>query len=295
MKGIFSESVSKYNGVCVKNDVEKFIYPKILVLSGGGMKGITYIGAMKALYDMNMLSNITTFAGTSIGALICALIVLDYSFSELEHFSLNFQFELLQKINFDYFLDKYGIDNGHNVDIVVKTLIRNKIGNDNITLSELYKKTGKTLIITTTCIDDHKGVYLTHETEPDLKLYLALKMSMCIPFFYIPVKYKGKYYVDGGCTLHYPIDMFNDKQHELIGIYVSNNDVKSKTISSLEDYIYKLLWTIMSKQKTEYGKHTIIIPLSGISLVNFKLTKKKKKELVQIGYVSVMNHYVINV
>ncbi len=297
---IFNQSLQNYFNIDTKinKSKETFIYPSVLVLSGGGMKGISYVGAIRALRDLKILSHVTTFAGTSIGALMCALLVLGYTSQELEQFSLNFQFELLQKINFDNFLDSFGVDNGDNVDIVIKTLIRHKIGYDDITLLDLYKKTKKTFIAITTCIDDETSCSLSHETEPFMPLYLALKMSMCIPIFYVPIKYRGKYYVDGGCTLNYPITLFDNKLQELIGIYVINED-NSKAIVNFENYISKLLLAIMSNDGKrilkQYEKNTIIIPISGITSTNYQLTQQKKKELCDIGYTTVMNKYTINV
>ena len=45
-----------------------------LVLSGGGVKGLYYIGVLKKLEELNILKNINKFAGTSIGAFFSALI-----------------------------------------------------------------------------------------------------------------------------------------------------------------------------------------------------------------------------
>jgi len=98
----------------------------ILVLSGGGLKGIVYIGMLRAFEKTNVLQNFTTFVGCSIGSLFCALIILGYTSQEMEDFSLNFCFERLRKLDIDTFFIKYGIDNGDNVSIVLKTLIKKK-------------------------------------------------------------------------------------------------------------------------------------------------------------------------
>ena len=46
-----------------------------LILSGGGIKGIAHIGALSVYDERNMLNSIDTYCGSSIGALICSLLV----------------------------------------------------------------------------------------------------------------------------------------------------------------------------------------------------------------------------
>lgn len=53
-----------------------------LVLSGGGAKGMTHIGVIRALEENNI--PIDYIAGTSIGAIIGALYAMGYSPDEME-------------------------------------------------------------------------------------------------------------------------------------------------------------------------------------------------------------------
>jgi NTE family protein len=41
-----------------------------LVFKGGGVKGIAYVGALKALEEANVMAQITGFAGTSAGSIV---------------------------------------------------------------------------------------------------------------------------------------------------------------------------------------------------------------------------------
>ena len=56
---------------------------KNLILSGGGIRGIAHIGALKALYELNILKNITTIAGASIGGIIAGLYCAGYTPDEM--------------------------------------------------------------------------------------------------------------------------------------------------------------------------------------------------------------------
>ena len=66
---------------------------KNLVLSGGSSKCIVFVGAIKALEELNILSTITTFAGTSGGAILALLLILEYSVEDITN--------LYTKLNLD--------------------------------------------------------------------------------------------------------------------------------------------------------------------------------------------------
>ena len=70
-----------------------------LVLSGGGINGIIFIGILKYLEEHNMINNLNVFVGTSIGSLINTLIILKYKSSEIEDFILKFNFSDIIKFN----------------------------------------------------------------------------------------------------------------------------------------------------------------------------------------------------
>src|SRR5262249_266067 len=69
--------------------------PSILVLKGGGVKGIAYVGALEVLEEYGYHFN--HFVGTSAGAISAALLAVGYTSEELEH--------ILSKTNFTEFKD----------------------------------------------------------------------------------------------------------------------------------------------------------------------------------------------
>src|SRR5687767_11749342 len=50
-----------------------------LVLSGGGIKGFTHLGALYYLSNVYLLEDIKSYYGTSIGAIICFLLIIGYT------------------------------------------------------------------------------------------------------------------------------------------------------------------------------------------------------------------------
>ena len=54
-----------------------------LVLSGGALRAIALLGAIKYLEELNILKNIKQYVGTSAGSIISFLIIIGYSSNEI--------------------------------------------------------------------------------------------------------------------------------------------------------------------------------------------------------------------
>ena len=69
---------------------------KTLILSGGGTKGIAHLGAIYVLEKMKIFDSITTYACSSVGSVIGALISVGYSSLELKDIFLNIIFSKMK-------------------------------------------------------------------------------------------------------------------------------------------------------------------------------------------------------
>jgi predicted acylesterase/phospholipase RssA len=225
---------NEINRILDKSD-EKVI--DTLVLSGGSMKGIAQIGALHYMESKGFLTNIKTIAGTSAGSIIAALIAIGYKPIELYHFFTKLDVKKTVTMSPYNFFKKLGLDDGKRVMLVVKKLFNARLINHRITMAQLYAKTDIELIITGSCVNDKKVYYFSHKTDPNMKVFDALRISISIPIVYTPRKYKDKVFVDGGCIDNYPIAIFDDRLDRVIGIHVSeDNDVISQIVS-IESYL----------------------------------------------------------
>ena len=100
---------------------------------GGGVKGIAHIGALKFLFEHNVLTNLKATAGTSAGSLVALMIafgnnttITKYEKIERTMMSLNFS-KLKQesccflKRAYDLF-SKFGVSKKSNLELMVKIL-----------------------------------------------------------------------------------------------------------------------------------------------------------------------------
>ena len=281
-------------------DSKKNINKKILILSGGGTRGLVYYGVFKALDELKILENITTFATTSIGSLVSIMYLIGYTVSEMEKFMYLFDtkrfssFESIEKISIIEILQNYGFDNGENIHIVINKLLKGKGLKENITLLELYQHNKKKFIATTVCINTKSTEYLSYETYPNMRVSDAIRMSTCVPIYFMPVIMNNKYYIDGGCMDNYPIHLFKNRIDEVIGVYVDNiyeandiNNFQSYLMNTYQTYNKGYVHNILRN----WEKYTILINVKQDNILEFDVSKKKKKMFFKIGYDAVYKYF----
>lgn len=264
-----------------------------LVLCGGGVKFITHVGVLKALNEMNIYENITTFAGTSSGGIVSLMCCIGYTSQEME--TIAYELDLSKTYNFDFnkFMKLYGSDDGRKFEIVIEGFLQGKNLNPKITFKELFEITKKELILTSTCLNTRSLKWLSYKTTPNLEIVKAIRMTTCIPLIFEPVIYENHIYIDGGCMNNYPIDYFKDTIETTLGIYVADNNNFDdyddyETINNFVKYLSSILTcyqkTNFKKAIEGYENRTIIIKTLDINSIAFNISKDKKTEMIKLGY-----------
>ena len=192
-----------------------------IVLSGGGIKGYLHLGVLKALERYNLLSSIKRFCGTSIGAFVCFLYILELSPSQIEELFLTMDLHyFLQLIPEQIFavLETFGVNDGQQLENILCIILEKTGFSKTITFKELYDATQKDLIVTGTCLDTYKTVYFSRKSTPTMEVKLAIRISMCLPFLFQPIVYNDKRYVDGGVSNNFPLEIFQNQKHKTLGV-----------------------------------------------------------------------------
>ena len=274
---------------------------KILVISGGGLKGLSGLGSFKCLLDNNILESIDTFACSSVGAVICFLNNIGYDPKDM--------YDVLEQIDFTQLIKYiepenllvepcFGISSPEPILYSIYSFMKKKNINKNITFSQLYNMTKKTLIITGTCLNDISLKYFSHTTTPDMQILKALRITISIPFIFRPYQYDGKLWVDGGVMNNFPIDLFNDKLDEVIGIYLDDIYESIDEIEEIQDYfirVFKCVFRGLNYNKIElFKKYFIHIKTLGDHSTNWEITSQEKKMLYDQGYKQTLD-YIENI
>ena len=240
------------------------VYKKtILVLSGGGLKGITQLGCLEALKQQGHLKYIDTIAGTSAGAIVATLYIAGYQPTELYDFLVKFDISKMTYAKTVNMLEKYGLDDGKRCMIILERLIKAKKFDADITFREFYKRTKIKLIITGTCLNEKKAHYFSVDTQPDMSVLIAVRISVSIPIIFAPYKFENNLFVDGGCIDNYPIQLFKDKLDRVIGVYVCDKNEPVEKIENIEDFLLSLIHCLFEgvnhNSSKGYEKFTIKI------------------------------------
>lgn len=168
---------------------------KNLVLEGGGVKGLAYIGALKVLSQKGVLDNIERVAGSSAGAIVALLIGLDYPMEKIEG--------ILKKTNIMDFLDddwgflrdtvrlftEYGIYPGDSFREWVGKIIEQKTGNSECTFQEFNDKgIGRQMFFIGANLSTGFSEIFSFEHTPSICIADAVRISMSIPLFFKAAK-----------------------------------------------------------------------------------------------------------
>ncbi len=216
-----------------------------LVFSGGGTKGVAYVGVLQVLDKMGISQNIKRYAGASAGAIVAALLAIGMSTDKIEKNLPTSYMKFLdpEKGSADDImseLEKIGKLIGGSIDLwdILKVIWKsslvidpekahmglfqgiafldwvkacfesNNISGD-ITFKQLHDKTGKELHLMLCDSNYGKTLVANHINTPDMAVAFAVRCSMAIPFFFYPMTYNGDLFVDGGTMYNYPIEIFD--------------------------------------------------------------------------------------
>ena len=284
----------------IKNELERIMEKEskdidTIVLSGGGIKGLAQIGALHKLNELNILTNVTTYAGSSIGSFICTLLIIGYSPIQLFELLKIINIDKMKKLNMSNFLTTYGFDTGKRMMLILMRLFEDKKYDIKTTFQELYMKTDKTLIITGTCINTKKVDYFSHLNNPDMKVIDAVRISVSLPILFSPCVYQEKLYCDGGCIDNYPINIFDHKLDKVLGIFVSQTIKHAEKIDNIESFLINIISCLFEgiKQKStqKYHDRTIFLSCDFCGINDWNINLNQKIALFDVGYQTVSTKY----
>ncbi len=161
---------------------------KNLVLSGGGFKGFSLIGAYKALQDYQCTDQIERIIGTSIGAFIGLLIVLKYNSDDLYSFITSFNYEKLKNMDFVRFFENWGLESGDKFEKFIQVLVRRKLNLDNTTFIELHKYKPIEFTMTVTHLNQNQVIYYNYKNTPNESIVLSCRKSISLPIAICPIR-----------------------------------------------------------------------------------------------------------
>lgn len=201
---------------------------KNLVLKGGGVRGIAYLGALEVLDKHGILASIERVAGTSVGAISALIISLFPSFKEIKAVADTLEYRKIPseglkkeikeenkkqvkqflsnirplKVNLQS-VKRLLLNYGWYSSDYIYHWLRKVIASQFAVKKPLYtfadfinssihkdKQKFKELYITGTDVSKRCGRVFSYETTPDMEVAYAIRISMSIPFFFESIPYR---------------------------------------------------------------------------------------------------------
>ena len=269
-----------------------------LVLSGGSIHSIIMLGALQYATDNYLMKKINTYVGTSAGALCGYLLAIGYDPIEIMVYLCTKQIlERMKQFNIVAMINGGGATTFSHIHEQLEKMTIEKIGRL-ITLKELYTLLGKKLICITHNYTSGKEELLSYETYPDMPCLIALRMSCNLPFIFDQFKYMGNYYVDGGFSNNFPINIGYENGEKILGLVlhdIGNNF--SCNSDNIVEYIYQLIsipiiQRVTHKIKSMSDKCTIItLNPDNTLFFNFNLDTHTKLEMFSKGYIQMKENW----
>jgi NTE family protein len=277
------------------------------VFSGGGVKGIAIIGAVKAIEEKGF--SFKRLAGTSAGSIIASLVAAGYSSDEI--------FKMMDEINLKDFLDprktflpapfgkwillywRLGLYKGN----VLEGWIAEKLALKGLrTFADLPPNK---LRVIASDLTNGRLVVIPNDLPNygipigSFSIAKAIRMSCSIPYFFEPVKIKSvdgcNVVVDGGVLSNFPMWLFDQenvkKVRPVLGIKLTTNGSNQPPKNNINNAIqmFEALFETMKDAhdsryiSRKHEKNIIFIPTEGVLSTEFDLSDERKQALFQVG------------
>jgi NTE family protein len=243
-----------------------------LVLSGGGARGVSHIGVLKALDEFGV--KLDHISGTSSGAIIGSLYAQGYKPDEI--FDIVLATKLYKSMrpawSWTGLLTLEGL-----YEVLLKFLPENTFESLKIPVT-----------INATDIIQGKAVYFTEG-----ELVPRILASCCVPAVFKPMALDGSFFVDGGLTDNLPVKPIRGKCDKIIGSHC-NYITSAFNLRNLRSVIERSL-LIAINGNTTISKSQCDILIEAPDIGRFSgFDLKKAKVLFETGYTFVKTNFVQN-
>ncbi len=233
-----------------------------LVLSGGGARGISHLGAVKALHEHGIRPDI--ISGTSAGAITGGLLAYGYTPDEI--------LEMIISTSFVRYVRPTFAGSGllrmdRMEEIYRKYIPENSFGCLKIPL-----------IVSATDIFAGETVYFSEG-----ELARPVLASSCLPGLFAPMQYQERHLVDGGVLSNMPVEPLEGVVDYLIGVHCNPFKLQHPPRNTREVVYRSLILAVHAKTKERFQKCNLLLEapqLGDYSVYDLR----KARELFVLGY-----------
>lgn len=272
------------------------------LFGGGAIRGAAHVGVLRALERLGI--ELSTIAGSSVGALVAALYAVGYTPNELADVFLSVNFELFRDISLG-FNNKFALSKGEVFLDWLRDLIERKYYGDAYLKGQCrpvsFKDLGKNLIIISTNMKDFTCKEFSSFETPDFEVALAVRISCCMPGLMRAVTLKDDLLVDGDLMKGKPMWSLSkniQKSHDRIleirleGSFAGSDQSPIEYVNGMYSCI---TYSETSFIKSIYGNRDrfdyLVINTGNVVVVDFNYPPEKRQSIIDDGYRQTMEYF----
>jgi NTE family protein len=251
---------------------------KNIIFSGGGFKGWSYIGTIKALNEQVPFKEIEHVIGVSIGSMFGLYYVLQIDYKLIINYFLNLDLKILVDIDLDSIITNQSIVQGN----VCKKITMEHMGMyKDITFIELYNLTKVKFTVCATNITKVEIEYFNYISTPNVKVVDAIMASISVPFLFPAYKINDDYYYDGGICNNCPCNLVDPLTSMAFDIATGYEPTNYKILEVIKTMTLLINRHNLVNQEIIYN---ISDPKYGKEFLNFDQTKDTTFNIYMDGY-----------
>ncbi len=263
--------------------------PVPLIMMGGGIKGLAYVGALE---ELNQHYEFNWFVGTSAGAITAVLLGAGYTPVELrqimadknfrDFFDASYLKALINFVRYGGFFRADALTEW--LDVLLAKKLRSKT---RVRLSQLPNR------VTVYACRRGKRSLMFDSKHADADAAHAARCSMSIPYVFTPQYDQGIQTYDGGIHQNYPVEEFlrSYPNQSFVSLFLGTEHyepVRSRAV------IWDLLSIVTEGSDAEsvskYREQTVIIDTRPIGVLDFSLSDDEKVFLSTCGLAGAVSH-----
>ena len=272
------------------------IPPRHIVLSGGGVKVISLVGALQHLEEKGHLQSVKEYCGVSAGAFLAFMMSLQIPLKTIELLILELDFGVIRNLTPEGligFPETFGLDDGINLVKFLESILRVAVKVDpSITFADLQTRSTIRFRCWAGDLITEKPREFSFATTPTVRIVDALRASMSLPFYYCPVPdpLTGNLLTDGGIHGNLPVFLLTeDERRTMLALGFGSDITVDKTEGFADVLVYMnkiLLCLIQGRNQEVYRQwsHKICrIAIDHYPSWNFELSREDRLMLLSIG------------
>lgn len=281
------------------------IPPRRIILSGGGIKVVSLVGALKVLEQKGFLKKANEVCGVSAGAFLGFLLATGISLKQIETLVLDLDFSIIRNLKPEGFLEfpeRFGIDDGTQFVKFLESIFRVVLKVDpHLTFLEFaaLKRKGQ---LNFRCWATDLNTYTIREfslkVTPSVRIIDALRASMALPLYFTPSidPLTGHMLTDGGIQGNLPLHhLTEDECNESISLGFSSGSLKSvdgvmpQDLTGFINSIFSCLVHSRNEEQLKKWSHRILkISVDEYPSWNFEASREDRIMLLSKGSESAL-------